>query len=124
MKYSKQREEILGYVKSVNSHPTAEEVYGEMRKKLPNISLGTVYRNLDRLSLEKKIRRITHIGAKDRFDGNTKSHYHMICASCGKIIDLHIDYLDKLDNDIEKISNLQVLSHKAVFNILCPNCNK
>ncbi|MEG2348836.1 MAG: transcriptional repressor [Clostridia bacterium] len=124
MKYSKQREQILEYIKSVTSHPTAEIVYTQLRKKIPNISLGTVYRNLDRLSEENNVVRIKFSGAKDRFDGNTNHHYHAVCIKCGEVTDIFIDYFSDIDKKVEKYISSKVISHNTIFNIVCSKCNK
>ena len=69
-------------------HPTAEEIFNEVRKVLPKISLGTVYRNLDMLSSEGKIRRIETASGSSRFDSDSSDHPHFRCLSCGQIFDL------------------------------------
>lgn len=124
MKFSKQREEILDYLKSVKTHPTAEEVYSEVRKIDKNISLGTVYRNLDRLSKENLILRIEIANGKDRFDGDISSHYHAVCKKCGSIIDIFVDYFNYIDKIVEKEIKCKVFSHDVVFNTICKKCNK
>ena len=123
MKFSKQRQEILEYLRSVKTHPTAEEVYSEVRKKDKNISLGTVYRNLDRLSKENLILRIEIANGKDRFDGDISSRYHAVCKKCG-IVDIFVDYFHDIDKMVEQEINCKVLSHNIIFNTICKNCNK
>ena len=122
MRYSRQREQILEFVKSVRTHPTAETVYYEMRKKDPNISLGTVYRNLVTLSEKGDITRIPLANKKDRFDGDTSSHVHMICEKCGMISDLFLEELDHIHKRIEKENECKVLSHNITFNTICSKC--
>ena len=124
MRYSKQRDEILDYLKSVKTHPTADEVYSEVRKIDKNISLGTVYRNLDRLSKENLILRIEIANGKDRFDGDISSYYHAVCKKCGSIIDIFVDYFNDIDKIVEKEINCKVLSHDVIFNTICQECNK
>lgn len=124
MKYSRQREQILEYVKSVKTHPTAETVYNEVRKKNPKISLGTVYRNLVFLAEQGNINRIRIADGKDRFDFDTSHHYHAICIKCKKVIDVYIDYLDDIDLKVSDITNLKVLSHDVIFYTICEECNK
>lgn len=122
MNYSRQRELITRYVKSVTSHPPAEEVYNEVKKEEPNISLGTVYRNLCKLAYDGQILRIKMANTKDRFDGNTNHHYHAKCVKCGKIIDIFIDYLSYIDSDVEKKTDIKILSHDIIFNTICKDC--
>lgn len=123
MKYSRKRDKILEYVKSVNSHPTAETIYTEIRKKNPNISLGTVYRNLDKLVNDKEIIRLKIANAKDRFDGDTIIHYHAICNSCHKVFDIpNLQSLQNVDNEVSSILGCEVLSHDLIFNTICSDC--
>ena len=124
MKYSRQREVILEYLKSVSNHPTADIIYNEIRKENPNISLGTVYRNLDKLSQKGDIVRLKFTDNKDRFDGNSLHHYHGLCTKCGNVEDIFVDYFLDIDEEIEKNSKLKVLSHDVLFNIICSKCNK
>jgi Fur family peroxide stress response transcriptional regulator len=122
MNYSKQREVILKYVKSVKTHPTAEDVHSNIIKENPNISLGTVYRNLEKLSSIGDMKRLKFITEKDRFDGNTDHHYHGICVKCGKVIDIFTDYMFEIDNKISNENNILVVSHELIFNTICDNC--
>ncbi|MCI5944982.1 MAG: transcriptional repressor [Eubacterium sp.] len=93
MKKSRQRQAILQCVLSHHDHPTAEIVYQEVRESYPNISLGTVYRNLSLLCRIGKIRRIVHDDHTDRYDGILCPHSHFICLSCGDLqdVDFHLD---------------------------------
>lgn len=85
---TKQRAVILEVLRSVHSHPTADEIYGMVRKRLPHISLGTVYRNLDLLTTAGEILRLDRAGIQKRFDGNAMPHQHVRCRDCGKIGDV------------------------------------
>ena len=122
MKYSKQRESILNYVKSVKTHPTAEIIYQEVRKQDNKISLGTVYRNLEKLNQNGDIKRLKMANEKDRFDGDVSHHYHGICTRCGKLIDIFVDYYEDIDRYINKNTNSEVVSHDVIFNVICPEC--
>lgn len=122
MNYSKQREKILEYVKSVKTHPTAQMVYDNLKSQIPNLSLGTVYRNLDVLSETGKLRRIKIANSKDRFDGDLTSHSHAMCIKCGEIFDIQACNFTSADECIEKKLNCIVLSHDVMFNILCSEC--
>lgn len=86
---TKQRAVILEALRSVTSHPTADEIYGMVRKKLPRISLGTVYRNLDLLTSSGEIRRLDKAGVQKRFDGDMSPHHHVRCMVCGRVGDIH-----------------------------------
>ncbi|MCI6859151.1 MAG: transcriptional repressor [Eubacterium sp.] len=99
MKNSRQRNAILQCVMDHHDHPTADVIYQELRKTFPNISLGTVYRNLSLLTSLGKIRKITCEDHADRFDGHTSPHAHFVCKSCGRLQD--ISYLPSVEPDQE-----------------------
>ncbi len=126
MKYSKQREIILEYLRSVKTHPTAETIYEEVRKKDKKISLGTVYRNLDKLSDMGLIQRIKMANQKDRFDGDVSCHYHGKCIKCNNVIDIFLkENIDlSIDEHVKNETNINVVSHDIIFNVICPNCDK
>ena len=87
IRQTKQKAAILGYLRSVKTHPTAEIVYSAVKKEMPNISLGTVYRNLEEFSKNEIIGKLEVAGRK-RFDGDISVHGHFICEKCGRIDDL------------------------------------
>ena len=84
LKYSRQRESIMEFLRGRDDHPTADTVYMNIRRVYPNISLGTVYRNLSLLASLGEITRITCEDGADRFDAVTKPHYHVFCRRCGR----------------------------------------
>ena len=86
---TKQRTAILDALRSVKTHPTADEVYAMVRVSLPHISLGTVYRNLDLLAESGEILRLEKSGTQKRFDGDIRPHFHIRCEHCGKIGDVY-----------------------------------
>ncbi len=88
MKRSRQREAILAYLKTRTDHPTADMVYTAMRESIPNISLGTVYRNLALLADNHMILRISCDGKADHYDANIQPHPHFICQCCGCVQDI------------------------------------
>ncbi len=85
---TRQRAVILEELRKTTSHPTADELYGKVRERLPRISLGTVYRNLDFLADSGEIRRLEAAGTTKRFDGNMVDHQHVRCLCCGRIGDV------------------------------------
>lgn len=119
MRNTKQRELIYNIVSSSTLHLTAEEVYDECVKSLPNISLGTVYRNLNYLVDDNKIKRIKMPNGVDRFDKNV-IHSHVICVRCGRIDDVCINFYI----DLPKLSNYDVIDYDLNFNALCERCKK
>ncbi|MFC1711344.1 Fur family transcriptional regulator [Patescibacteria group bacterium] len=114
---------VLNYLESVKSHPSAEEVYKAMKKKLPRISLGTVYRILKNMGEKGNCQQITHKGVL-RFDADTSSHHHFICEKCNKIDDffLKTPCFEKINGKslkIGKIKNYQVNLYG-----ICKKCQK
>ncbi|MBQ9624806.1 MAG: transcriptional repressor [Clostridia bacterium] len=88
MKYSKQRELIYNAVAPNRMHPTADDIYDMLKRDNPNLSLATVYRNLNQLADNNDIIKVQIPGQKDRFDPNVHDHYHFICSECGHIYDI------------------------------------
>jgi len=119
-----QRQVILEEVQKVNTHPTADEVYEMVRKRLPRISLGTVYRNLEILSTSGLILKIGPPSNQMRFDGKTDNHYHIRCVSCGRVEDTQIESLDNVEKTIRNQSDYSILGHRLEFTGLCPDCKK
>ena len=85
---TRQRMVILEELRKVKTHPTADELYAMVRTRMPRISLGTVYRNLDFLTESKEILKLESAGSIRRFDGDTRPHQHVRCRVCGKIGDV------------------------------------
>ncbi len=85
---SRQRQTILEELRKVTSHPTADEVYDMVRRVMPRISLGTVYRNLEFLCAQGMVQKVGMAGAQKRFDGNPAPHAHIRCLSCNRIVDV------------------------------------
>lgn len=104
LKYSRQREAIKNYLISTRVHPTADMVYSKIREEYPNISLGTVYRNLSLLVEIGEAVKVPSFDGCDHFDGDTSMHYHFICTGCGSITDLDKDMVGNLD-EINKRAN-------------------
>ena len=119
MRNTKQKTLILEIVNNSYNHMNATQIYLECKKQIPNISLGTVYRNLNTLVNDNLIVRIKTNDNIDRFDKNIK-HSHIICNLCGKIDDIFVDYLEKLPN----IKNFDVMNYELIFNGICKNCKE
>ena len=94
------------------------------KRRNPNVSLGTVYRNLNLLSDNGLLRKIAMPNAPDRFDGRIDEHYHMICRSCGSIFDLEADVLPQLTNNIMRGSGFVVQKAHLVVEGICKECNE
>ena len=123
MNYSKQREIILNYLKSVDCHPTAETIYENIKEDCPSVSLATVYRNLNQLSENNYIRRIKIDGKSDRFDGNLSVHNHLFCRVCGKIEDMEPVYeTEEMFRKVEAMVGFVPDSCQLLFSGICKNC--
>ena len=121
-KYSRQREEIKSYLASRKDHPTADAVYMAMRERIPNISLGTVYRNLTMLAENGEILRLRVGDGVDHFDYDTSNHYHFICSKCGSVIDLDMKSIDSIVNVAGAGFDGQIAGHVTYFYGTCGNC--
>jgi Fe2+ or Zn2+ uptake regulation protein len=119
-----QRRVILEEIRRVNTHPTADEVYEMVRKRLPRISLGTVYRNLEILSTCGLIQKVGPVSSQMRFDGNPSNHYHIRCIHCGRVEDAPIEMLDTIEQAMQKVSDYTILAHRLEFIGVCPACRK
>ncbi len=122
-KYSRQREAIKEYLMQTKEHPTADTVYMNIRATHPNISLGTVYRNLNLLAEQGEILKINCQDGSDRFDANPDPHYHFICKECGKVMDLEMESIDHIINAAGKGFGGKIEGHVTYFYGLCPDCN-
>jgi len=120
---TRQKRVILVELRKVTSHPTADEVYQMARKKIPNISLGTVYRNLEQLSEQGKIRKLELAGSQMRFDGRAYSHHHVSCVRCSRVDDVISVRGNPGSIDVEA-GGYQVLGHRIEFYGVCPSCQK
>lgn len=124
LKYSRQREAIKEYLASTTCHPTADTVYMNIKKLYPNISLGTVYRNLSLLAEHGEIIKISCGDGSDRFDANIGQHYHLICSQCGEIIDLQMDSIEHINAIANASFPGKINGHTVYFYGTCENCLK
>ena len=121
MRYSHQRELIINIIKGRKDHPTADMIYLSARGLEPNISLGTVYRNLKLLADEKTIITLETEDKRLHYDGDTSRHSHFICEKCGKIIDL----FEPIQTPKElKELGLTVNGEKCIYYGHCTDCEK
>lgn len=123
--YSAKREAIYKILRSTDTHPDADWVYNEVKKEFPNISLGTVYRNIVMLKNEGKLKSLGVVKGCERFEANLHPHAHFLCNRCGRIIDVgksfavHIDHLNEL---VEKELSAVVEGHDLAFFGVCDLC--
>lgn len=118
---SNQRQLVLDIVRHSHKHPTAEEIFFKAREEMPSIALGTVYRNLNALSHEGAIRRITLPEAPDRFDSAEIHHDHLICSCCGRLRDIR---LNGVKDAIKASAGEDILTYELNAYYLCEDCKK
>jgi Fe2+ or Zn2+ uptake regulation protein len=121
MRQTRQRETILEILKSTRCHPTADWVYEQARKVIPNISLGTIYRNLNLLVEHNQAFRVEH-NHVCRYDGHIENHYHLFCTHCGKVCDVNVPIDSSLNKKAAQSTGCNVISHRAMFFGICSDC--
>jgi len=124
LRMTKQRKAMLEEIKKSKSHPTADKIYDLVKKKIPGISLGTVYRNLEILSKEGLVRKLELAHTQRRYDGNIKNHYHVLCTECGRVDDLITMGDDNIEELLGVRSYYRINGHRLKFFGLCPDCKK
>jgi Fur family ferric uptake transcriptional regulator len=121
---SKQQRLIYDEIQRLTTHPTADEIYELVRRKMPHISLGTVYRVLNKLADEGKLLKLGKAGQQKRFDPCTVSHYHFNCNICGKIYDLPHDKVEQIEAIVESVQTHQIDGYNLEFYGTCHNCKE
>lgn len=124
LRKSKQREAIIRFVRGTNSHPTADWIYEEVRKEIPDISLGTVYRNLRLLRESGEISEIDLSSTLSRFDGKPDNHYHFRCEKCGRVFDVDEPVDEGINDRIARKTGFRISHHRLEFRGLCKECQK
>jgi Fur family ferric uptake transcriptional regulator len=122
MRLTSQRQVIHEELRKVKSHPTANEIYDMVRKRLPRIGLGTVYRNLDLLAERGIINKIEVGGEQKRFDGDISKHYHIRCVKCGCVEDIGVERHLGLEDSAAACCDYKILDHHVQFSGICEEC--
>jgi Fur family peroxide stress response transcriptional regulator len=120
---TKQLEVIWEAVKDDTSHPTADQVYARVRERFPNVSLGTVYRNLQKLVADEKLQ-VLMLGRSQHFDPLVTRHQHFICEKCGRVFDVLVDTRDEIKPAKLPHAGFKVTSHQLAFYGACKNCSR
>ena len=124
-RYSKKRQAMLDLLHQTTEHPSAESIYRQLKPVYPDLSLGTVYRNLKELAEDGTIASVTVVNDKERFDGRTDPHTHAICSECGKIIDLdRVTLPPDLLLRTGEVSDFSITYVKLQFVGVCDECIK
>ena len=117
-----QRHAILEFLIQSMIHPTADDIYKALEAKFPNMSVATVYNNLRVFRESGLVKELTYGDSSSRFDFVTNDHYHIICDSCGKIVDFHYPGLDEVEHLASHVTGFQVNSHRMEIYGTCPTC--
>lgn len=123
-KYSRQREDLYNLLCSVKTHPTAAWLYNTLKKDHPHLSQGTVYRNLNILADQQRIKIITIDGEFAHFDADMSMHNHVICTQCGKVEDVYAEPHPTCEAAAAEQSGYQINTHRLDFFGICPICRK
>jgi Fur family ferric uptake transcriptional regulator len=121
---TRQRQFILEELQGTKSHPTAEEICQLVRQRLPRISLGTVYRNLEILASCNLIQKLEFAGCQRRFDGTVENHYHVRCSECGRVEDLPLAQVPFDEAVLREATAYTIYSHRIEFFGVCPRCRQ
>lgn len=121
---TRQRAVILEELRKVSTHPSADEIYEMVRKRLPRISLGTIYRNLEVLSVKGDIRKLDTGSHLKRFDGRAEDHYHIRCLRCDRLVDAFVDLGVDINRPVKESSDFLIVGHKLEFVGICPQCQR
>jgi Fur family transcriptional regulator, ferric uptake regulator len=121
---TRQRRVILEELTKMDSHPTADEIYQRVRNRIPNISLGTVYRNLEVLTQCGVITKIETTGSHMRFDHVVDNHYHVRCIRCNGLEDVTGDLKHTVEEIADSKQEYQMIGHRLEFLGICPRCQE
>ena len=119
-----QKELVLNAVRSLKNHATADEIYHMIKQAYPSIGRGTVYRNLNILAEEGKIRKVEVLGSPDRFDHICEKHFHVRCIKCGRLFDIELEPVPELKPKRKDSTDMQFLDYDIMFKGICPDCQE
>jgi Fe2+ or Zn2+ uptake regulation protein len=122
LRMTRQRQVIMEELRATDQHPSADDLHGRVKQKLPRISLGTVYRNLEILTELGEIQTIALAGNLKRFDGIPQNHYHMRCVHCDRLVDAPMEVIDSLERALQEKTEFRILDHQLEFTGICPDC--
>ncbi|MEF3169295.1 MAG: transcriptional repressor [Deltaproteobacteria bacterium] len=119
---TRQREMLLSELMSLDTHPTADELFERLRRRLPHISLATVYRNLEALAASGTIRKLETCGRQARYDGNASPHAHVRCVRCGRIDDVKDVETGCAGPLPRELSGYKIVGRHIEYDGICPRC--
>lgn len=124
MRNSATRNSIYEYLCGVKAHPSAEMIYNDLKCDIPNLSLGTVYRNLKQLEEIGRVVRVTSAVNRERYDAICEDHAHFVCEKCGRVIDLMDADINEIKMACKLSSGAKIKQIKVVLNGICENCSE
>lgn len=124
IRMTRQRQVMLEVLRGSPGHLTGDDIYRRARRRLPHISLGTVYRNLELLSEAGLIAKVEMAGAPRHFDITVEPHYHIRCLRCGRVEDVPIASLAVVEQQAQRATGYQVIAHQLELAGFCPQCRK
>ena len=120
---SKKRSAIYEALCNTTAHPSAEQIYTQLKPSIPDLSLGTVYRNLNVLIQDGLIITVGNVNGEERYDANTSDHPHFVCTKCGRVDDVFLDLsINKRYSNVEELTGGKVKGHALSYFGLCKNC--
>ncbi|MBN1574989.1 MAG: transcriptional repressor [Chitinispirillaceae bacterium] len=119
---SKQREKIVQILRQTRVHPTADWIYETVRKEMPKVSLGTVYRNLNVLIEQGHVQKLSLEGTIDRFEAKITPHYHLICEKCGSVQDFDMPHPGDINMKAQAFCDFRINRHRIDFYGVCKQC--
>lgn len=120
---SKKRSAIYEALCNTTVHPSAEQLYSQLKPEIPDLSLGTVYRNLNVLMQDGLIITVGHVNGEERYDANTSDHSHFVCTKCGRVDDVFLDLsIGKRYSNVAELMGGKVKGHSLSYFGLCKNC--
>ena len=118
---TRQRQMVLGAVRARCDHPSADQIYLDVRALDSRISRGTVYRNLNILAQQGEILQVK-VPYKDRFECSEGPHYHLLCTECGRVVDAPLSYFGEIDMQISEETDFIIKRHQIIFEGICQDC--
>jgi Fur family ferric uptake transcriptional regulator len=119
-----QRQILLEELGKTKKHPTACELYDIVRKRLPRIGLGTVYRNLELMADAGLILKLEVGGTQKRFDADIEPHYHIRCCRCSKVENIEVDVIHDIVQAAAQKTSYNIIGHHIEFSGECPECQQ
>lgn len=119
-----QREMVLSAIRQLRDHPTADRIAAEIHREHPQVGTGTVYRNLNSLSEDGEILRVSFPGEPDHFDHTLLPHYHALCVRCRRVFDVDMAPISGLEKQVTDSHGFEITGSEILFRGLCAECKK